>query len=76
MNGDLIKSIFSSVTGVGEEEIIETLERNSTDGWDSFNHLMLIMELENRLGIKLLSKQAEEIYTYGDLLKYFNGKQP
>jgi acyl carrier protein len=69
-----VKEIFIKVTGVSEDTIDEGLQRNVVEGWDSFNHLILIMELSNATGIAITSKQSSEIENYGDLLKIFGGR--
>jgi acyl carrier protein len=71
---DRVKEIFIKVTGVSEDTIDEGLQRNVVEGWDSFNHLILIMELSNATGIAITSKQSSEIESYGDLLKIFGSE--
>jgi acyl carrier protein len=66
-----VKDIFMRVTGADEAMLTNELRRDSFEGWDSFNHLLLIMELENASNIKIPSSQVSEIQTYGEILKIY-----
>ncbi|MDR2638972.1 MAG: acyl carrier protein [Helicobacteraceae bacterium] len=70
---DKIKEIFSKVTGTPKEAINKDFKRNS-NGWDSFNHLILIMELSEATEISVSAKKSAEIENYGDLESVFKGK--
>jgi acyl carrier protein len=66
-----IKDIFIKITGIDEAALTESISRDSFSGWDSFNHLLLIMELENATNIKIPSSKAAEIQTFGELIKIY-----
>jgi acyl carrier protein len=61
-----LKKVTSKTLGIPLDEIKDTLQRDS-DVWDSFNHLLLISELEKEMGISLSAKEVEEISTFKQL---------
>ena len=40
----------------------------SVDGWDSINHVKLIIALEGDLGVRFSSSEVEKLMTVGDLV--------
>lgn len=65
---DELKQIFSSVTGMKVEDINDNISRdNNDDVWDSFNHLMLISEIEDKLNIKFTMEEVEGIRNFKQL---------
>ena len=46
---DSLKQIVSRVLNI--DSINENVSRNNTEEWDSFNHLLLISEIEKELGV-------------------------
>ncbi|URZ06280.1 acyl carrier protein [Clostridium felsineum] len=64
---DKLKLIFAEVLDIEPDKVEDGLERDVIDEWDSFSHLMLINEIENRLQIKFTMDQVESIRTFKDL---------
>lgn len=64
---DNIKKIFAEVIGIDENDVNDSVERDVTEGWDSFSHLMLINELEDKLNIKFTMEEVESIKTFADI---------
>lgn len=62
-----LKDIVSSVLNIDKGKINDDLARNSIPEWDSFNHLMLISEIEKRLEIKFSMQEVEQIKTFKDI---------
>ncbi len=61
----LMDEVFQVAPGtVTEETRMEDLEQ-----WDSLNHVMLIGELEGRLGIVIPLEEAMEITTVKEILQ-------
>jgi acyl carrier protein len=58
-----LENIISKVLGLKLEEINDNLSRNDVESWDSFNHLLLISEIEKELGISFSLTEIEEIQT-------------
>lgn len=66
--------IVSKILNINKVDINDNLTRNVSEGWDSFNHLLLISEIEQEIGIKFTISEVEKIRTYGDLKKILNEK--
>lgn len=62
-----LEKIVMRVLNIEEDKIIAELSRNTTEEWDSFNHLLLINEIEKNLGIKFSISEVEKIKTFGQL---------
>lgn len=50
------------------EELSPATRRGSVPGWDSINHLRLVMEAERRFGVKYTLEQIPALETLGDFL--------
>ena len=74
MNEEELKQIVVQVLGIDESKITDDLERNTTEEWDSFNHLLLISEVEKASGLKIETKDIESIRTISDLKKILGMK--
>ncbi len=66
---DALKNIVSRVLGIPAASITAELSRENTPEWDSFNHLMLVSEIEKELGVQITMAQIENIKTFDDLEK-------
>lgn len=62
-----LKNIISEVLGISMEEINDDLTRTKTEEWDSFTHMLLISDIETKLGLKFTMKEVQEITTYRQL---------
>ncbi len=63
-----IERIISEIFGIDEDRINGDLRRNVDPEWDSFNHLLLISQLESELGITFTMAEVESITCYEELL--------
>ena len=61
-----LENILSRVLGIDEDKVNEGLERGSGE-WDSFNHLLLISEIEKEMDVKFTTQEIEKIKTFKDL---------
>ena len=50
------------------EELSPATRRGTVAGWDSINHLRLVMEAERRLGIRYALEEIPALETLGDFL--------
>ena len=62
-----LKRIFSRVMNIDLKMINDELSRDNAENWDSFNHLLLISEIEKELGINISLPEVEEIRTFKEL---------
>ena len=50
------------------EELSPATRRGTVAGWDSINHLRLVMEAERRLGVRYALEEIPALETLGDFL--------
>lgn len=62
-----LKTIVANVLGISYDEVNDDLDKNSCDEWDSFNHIILINEIEEGLGIQIPIDDSERIDSYFEL---------
>jgi len=60
---------MSRVLGIPENKVGDDLTREDTPEWDSFNHLMLVSEIEKEFGVEIPMSEIEHIQSYKDLEK-------
>jgi acyl carrier protein len=58
------------------DDIVLTSETtaNDIDGWDSFNHLSIIVAVETRFGVKIGTNQIESLANVGALVAAIKNK--
>lgn len=54
---------------LGTEEINENTSKDNCELWDSFNHLVIIAELERELGIEFTIEQTEKMDSVKDIFE-------
>jgi len=64
---EALKKIVAKVLNVDESKVDDSLTIDHTEQWDSFNHLLLISEIEKNLGIKFSIQEVEKIKSFKDL---------
>ena len=69
MDEKQLKEVIARTLGLELSEVTDKLERNKNEEWDSFNHLMLISEIEKAAGISFSTRQIEAIKNVDDLKK-------
>jgi acyl carrier protein len=69
-----IKQVVSEQLGVKPEEIKPTASFRDDLGADSLDAVELIMALEEKFGIEIPDKDAEEMLTVNDAIKYIENK--
>jgi len=69
---DLFREIFS------DDGIVLTPQTtaNDIDGWDSFNHLSIIVAVETRFGVKMKTAELEKLANVGSLVSAIESKLP
>lgn len=71
-----LRKIMSCVLEIDNDEITDELSRNNSENWDSFNHLLLISEIEKRLGVKFSISDVAKIKTFKDLKEFIASRKP
>jgi len=64
-----LKKLFARVLDINEQDVTEETSRENTEKWDSFNHLLLINELEKEFNIRFTMEEVEKIKTFKDIKK-------
>ena len=64
---ETLKNIVSRVFNVPANKINDELARDTIEEWDSFNHLLLISEVEKEIGIKFTILEVGKIKTLKEL---------
>lgn len=67
---DIFRSLFNISDLVLENEITA----NDVPGWDSFNHINLIIQIEEEFGIKFTNEEVSSLENVGQLKKLVQEK--
>lgn len=69
---DLFRELFA------DDSIVLTPQTtaNDIDGWDSFNHISVIVAVETRFGIKMTTAEIERLANVGALVAAIENKLP
>ena len=62
-----LKTVVASVLGIPEDKVHSGLTREDTPEWDSFNHLMLVSEIEKEFDVQIPMAEVEKIHSFEDL---------
>jgi acyl carrier protein len=67
---ELFREIFS------DDDIVLKPETNAKDieGWDSFNHLSVIVAVETRFNVKMKTSELDKLANVGDLVSAIGEK--
>lgn len=71
-----LTTIFRQVL---EDEMIELNETTTADdvnGWDSMNHIFIVVALEKRFGVKFHAAEMEQLKNVGELTELLRRKLP
>jgi len=69
-----LKPIFREVFDNDSIDIMETTTADDIEGWDSFNHINLIIAVENRFRIKFQVAEIEDLRNVGELARLIGKK--
>ena len=70
-DADLYETINDVFRGVLEDDSLNLtpdMTADDVDGWDSMNHIFIVVELEKRLGVKFHAAEMEELKNVGELV--------
>lgn len=67
MRLDNLKKIVADVLDLPVNEITNETSPETTESWDSFNHLLLISVIEQKLGVKFVMEEVFKIKSYAIL---------
>jgi acyl carrier protein len=69
-----IKRVMSDILNIPEESITEDTASDNTEGWDSANHIQLVIALEEEFSISFDVKEFEAILSYADIFEMVQSK--
>ncbi len=65
----------SDVFGVPAAQLSLASSPDSVDGWDSVQHLNLVLALEQSAGVQIDPEDIEQMKTLGDVVRLIRAKQ-
>lgn len=69
-----IQTVVAEVFHISADEVNDDLARGTFEAWDSFNHLVLISEIEKQLGISFTLDEVASIQSYKQLKEIVSNK--
>ena len=74
MDVEAVEQVFQEVFEKPELRIHPAMTAAEVDNWDSFNHINLVVALEDRFGITLTTEEIASMANVGDLVKILQAK--
>jgi acyl carrier protein len=71
---ETLKNIFKEVFNDPDLEITEDTTAADVAEWDSFNHLSLIMAIEDEFSVSFTTQEIGKMARVGDLIKVLESK--
>jgi acyl carrier protein len=62
-----LNDIFRQVLDDGSIALSPEMTADDVAGWDSMNHIFIVVEIEQRFGIKFQAAEMEELKNVGEL---------
>ncbi len=62
-----LNDVFRQVLEDDSIELTPLTTAEDVDGWDSMNHIFIVVELEKRFGVKFQAAEMEELKNVGEL---------
>ena len=59
-----LKQVFADVFGVNSSAINENSSVDTIEKWDSFNHMKLVLALEEQFNVRFQTNQTIEMLSY------------
>jgi acyl carrier protein len=64
---DVLNQVFRQVLEDEKIELTPQTTAEDVEGWDSMNHVFILVELEKRLGVKFQAAEMEELKNIGEM---------
>lgn len=73
-----LRSVFQSVLGVDDAELVDAASPDTIPTWDSLTHVSLMLAIEAECGVVFEPTELMELRTFGDIRKRLlgGGAQP
>lgn len=63
-----LNEIFHQVLGDESIDLKPSMTAEDVEGWDSMNHIFIVVEIEKRFGVKFQAAEMEELKNVGELV--------
>ena len=67
---EILTEVFRTLFNNPELNLDDELVATDVPGWDSFNHINLIINIEEEFGVKFTNDEVAKMQNVGDLKKY------
>jgi acyl carrier protein len=64
---DALNQVFRQVLENDAITLAPAMTAEDVEGWDSMNHIFIVVELEKRFGVKFQAAEMEEMQNVGEL---------
>ncbi len=72
---DRLKQVFKELFKIEPEDFSEDLDVNSVVGWDSMNHLNLIIALEESFSVSFSTDEVIQMTSVKSIIETLKGKK-
>jgi acyl carrier protein len=69
-----VREILADVLDLPDLAVTEQTTAEDVEGWDSFNHINIVVAIESKFGIKFHTAEVEELRNVGDLVELVEKK--
>ncbi len=69
-----VREILADVLDLPDLAVTEQTTAENVEGWDSFNHINIVVAVESKFGIKFHTAEVEELRNVGDLVDLIEKK--
>ena len=73
---DRLREVFAKSFGIPVDSVNDSLSRDNLEVWTSLNHLLLVTDVEEQMGVRLTTDEVLGIRTYKDLREVVSAKVP
>jgi len=77
MNADQLErltAIFRTLFDLSDLILRDDLSARDVPGWDSFNHVNLILQIEEEFGIRFKADEISDLQNVGQLIRLIESK--
>ena len=76
-NGEIYRTMTAIFRDVFEDDLIQLtpqLTADEVDGWDSLNHIRLMLAVQKKFGVKFSAAEVGKLGNVGDLVALIRAK--
>ena len=71
---DRIKSVFSAVFGISQDEINNNSGPDTIESWDSLKHMNLVVSLEEEFNVEFNDSEILELISFANVKEILSKK--